>query len=163
MQTIEPDGSDNIPAFSECEKCRGKRISGFPLPQRSFCDQRCGGSGVVVCEVGVNPDELAGEIEELAEKAGDAADTSQVVEQENGGKTLLGCGRRVQYGKQDDGRRELTAIVDANTDAVPHEVVHQGHGRHIGISQKMAEFRNAGLEEENGRMLGFGVPDGETS
>ena len=160
MQTIEPDGSNSIPAFSEYEKCSGKRISGFPLPQRSLCGRRRGGSGVVVCEVGVNPDDLAGEIEDLAEKAGDTADKSQGGEPEDGGKTLFGSDQKDQD-ERDNGHSTLAAIVDANTVAVLHEVVHQVHG-HIGFAQKIAEFRNAGLEEENGRgRLALGVPEGE--
>ena len=84
-----------------------------------------GGSGVVVGEVRVDPDELAGEVEDLAEQAGDIADQGQGVEPEDGGTTLLGSGQEDQDDKQDKGRPELAAIVDADADAVLHEVVHQ--------------------------------------
>lgn len=87
-----------------------------------------GGSGIVVGEVRVNPDELAGEIEDLAEQAGDIAEQSQGVEPEDGGTTLLGSGQKDQDDEQDDGGPELAAIVDADADAVLHEVVHQDDG-----------------------------------
>lgn len=92
-----------------------------------------GGSGVVVGKVRVNPNELAGEIEDLAEQAGDIADQSQGVEPEDGGTTLLGSGQEDQDDEQDNGRPELAAIVDTDADAVLHEVVHQDDG-HIELA-----------------------------
>ena len=126
-----------------------------------------------MCEVGVSPDEPAGEIEDLTEQADDIADQSQGVGPEDDGKTLLGSGQEDQDDEQDNGRPKLAAIVDANADAVLHEVVHQNDG-HIELAaagmihgdalrervevrsqpdryQKIDEFRNAGAEEANGR------------
>lgn len=93
-------------------------------------------SGKVLGQQGVDLNEWGGEIDNLADQAGDVEEQGKAIQPENGRVAFFAAAQEDKHCDQDDRGSELAAIVDADADAVLELIVYagQGHGHRSTIS-----------------------------